>query len=390
MSKEIKVLMVGGRRCGKTSVLASIFQQMTHDDRLSKYLTVSDATIAEVKNNERKEGLNDKINELKQMLRQKRQDNYSVFLVDKAPTNTYWDYKLRISIPKKLESMCINFRDSAGEYFDKSNPNSSTTDEYMKECDIFVVVVDTPYLMETDHDICDNVNRIDDITNFFKNNVNTSDGKNAKMVIYVPIKCEKWYNEGHVKAVNEKIKKEYKDQIEYLKDQKNMLVGIIPMLTIGNIEFVEFKDAFVHIDGHTGKETKCCKVGSKNVRLEDGTIVTLDESDVVNEDAKAVVNNIRRPYSWYRVKNDQYEPVNCDQLPLRIIAFVLTKYKKLKEEKASWIERFLGGNKSLKILLEKYNNYLGRINPDELSKIVENLRNDSIWKNRDTDGITFY
>lgn len=390
MNEEIKVLMVGGRRCGKTSVLASIFQQMTHDDLLSNYLTISDATVAEEKGGERKEGLNDKINELKQMLRQKRQDNSSVFLVDKKPTNTYWDYKLRISLPKKEESICINFRDSAGEYFEKSSTNSSTTEAYMRECDIFVVVVDTPYLMEANDEVCDNVNRIDDITNFIKNNVNTADGKDAKMVIYVPIKCEKWYNENHIDAVNEKIKMAYSSQIEYLKGQKHMIVGIIPMLTIGNIEFVELKEAFVHIDGHTGKETRCCKVGSKNVRMEDGTLVPLGEMDVVNEDAHAVVNNIRRPYSWYRVKNDHFDPVNCDQLPLRIISFVLIKYKKLKEENVTWIERFFDRNTLLKLLFEKYNNYLGRINPDELSEAVAALKKDNIWKNRGVDGIFFY
>lgn len=48
---NLKVLMMGGRRCGKTSALASLFDQMIHG-KTNEFLTVCDKTILEEKNGE--------------------------------------------------------------------------------------------------------------------------------------------------------------------------------------------------------------------------------------------------------------------------------------------------------------------------------------------------
>lgn len=44
---NLKVLMMGGRRCGKTSLLSSLFDQMIHTPAIYELLTVSDQTIPE-------------------------------------------------------------------------------------------------------------------------------------------------------------------------------------------------------------------------------------------------------------------------------------------------------------------------------------------------------
>lgn len=48
MAEPLKVLMVGGRRCGKTSALASMFEQMINGE-VKNYFTVSDRTHLETK-----------------------------------------------------------------------------------------------------------------------------------------------------------------------------------------------------------------------------------------------------------------------------------------------------------------------------------------------------
>ena len=48
MAKPLKVIMMGGRRCGKTSALASLFEQMKNGP-VREFFTVSDVTVLETK-----------------------------------------------------------------------------------------------------------------------------------------------------------------------------------------------------------------------------------------------------------------------------------------------------------------------------------------------------
>ena len=111
--KPLKVLMMGGRRCGKTSALASLFEQMANGP-VNNYFTVNDETILEIKNGEKQDSLNGKYLELKQML---GKSHTKTFLVDKGPTNNYWNYNLKLQIPGTDRAMFMEFRDSAGEFF---------------------------------------------------------------------------------------------------------------------------------------------------------------------------------------------------------------------------------------------------------------------------------
>lgn len=97
----LKVLMMGGRRCGKTSALASLFDQMING-ATNDYLTVADDTDPNQRNDdgtekgERIETLNNKKLELKHFI---GKATNNTFLVDAGPTKEYWDYLLRVQIP---------------------------------------------------------------------------------------------------------------------------------------------------------------------------------------------------------------------------------------------------------------------------------------------------
>ena len=145
MAEPLKVIMMGGRRCGKTSALASLFEEMKNG-QVKDYFTVSDRTVLETKGFETQDSLNDKTLELQNML-ESNKDNSNIFLVDKNPTSNFWLYKLHLQIPGTNREMDIEFRDSAGEFFEASGSHAQETEEYIKNCDVFVIVVDTPYLM---------------------------------------------------------------------------------------------------------------------------------------------------------------------------------------------------------------------------------------------------
>ena len=64
---NLKVLMMGGRRCGKTSALASLFDQMIHG-KTNEFLTVCDKTVLEEKDGEKQDSLTGKRLELEHFI----------------------------------------------------------------------------------------------------------------------------------------------------------------------------------------------------------------------------------------------------------------------------------------------------------------------------------
>ena len=390
MAKPLKVIMMGGRRCGKTSALASLFEQMKNGP-VREFFTVSDVTVLETKGLEIQDSLNDKTLELMNML-ETQKDSSNIFLVDKDPTSYFWLYKLHLKIPGTKKEMDIEFRDSAGEYFESSNSHSKETIEYIKDCDVFVIIVDTPYLMgcveEDSKDLCTEsvnlgTNRVTDIQNFLAN-IENNDGKNAKMVVFVPLKCEKWAKEPNgLERVTQRVKEVYATHIKNLSAFEKINISIIPMLTSGNILFHEFRKAYIYnsVEG----PVRCCKISGDIIRKEFGENDIPGSGETIVEDPESVINgtNIMRPYAWYQInpKDGSYAPLNCDQLPLHILRFMLMKLMDAEEviKHKSFLGRmydfFRDIIKSIKILF-------GGIDPEEMKKIIARMQREGVIKDK--------
>lgn len=386
--------MMGGRRCGKTSALASLFDQMKNGP-VKDYFTVADRTVLETKGFEVQDSLNDKTLELTNMLEQNR-DNSNIFLVDQKPTNNFWLYKLHLQIPGTHREMDIEFRDSAGEFFEASGIHAQETEEYIKNCDVFVIVVDTPYLMgsvdESTKDLCPEsidlgTNRVQDIQNFLTH-IDDKEGQDAKMVVFVPLKCEKWAKEPNgLNKVSARIKEVYATHIKNLSAYEKMNVCIIPMQTAGNIVFSEFRKAFVYnsMEG----PVRCCKIDDETIRKEDGENDLPMPGETITEDPEAIIagTNMLRPYSWYQINpNDKsFAPKNCDQLPLHIIRFMLMKLMDAESKVKhggllGWIYDFL------RDMINRIRGLFGTMNTDELKQIIGKMQRSGIIKDTG-DGI---
>lgn len=388
MTKPLKVLMMGGRRCGKTSALASIFEEMTNGP-VKRYFTVSDRTVLQTKGLETQDSLNDKTLELQNML-ELNKDNSNIFLVDKNPTEYFWDYNLHLQIPGTRQEMDMEFRDAAGEFFENNSSHSTETKEFMKECDVFVIVIDTPYLMgsvdESTRELCPEsinmgTNRINDIQHFLTY-IDDNNGTDAKMVVFVPLKCEKWAKEPNgLNRVTERVKQVFDTHITNLKAFNKMSISIIPMLTCGNILFSEFRKAYVYnsIEGLV----RCCKIGEDIIRNEEGDNEPLMPGETVLEDPQAVIAGtaLLRPYSWFQInpEDNKFTPHNCDQLPLHIIRFMLLKL--IDAEAQVKHEGILGSVFDfLKSIINKIREVFGSMDPDKLKQIIGTMQKDGIIK----------
>lgn len=325
----LKVLMVGGRRCGKTAALASIFNQMQNGPT-NKTLTVSDQTKNESKIDpidgkiKTKESLIRKTLELKHFIT--TQGNRS-FMVDEGPTNLFWDYTLRLQIPGTSHYTDMIFRDSAGEYFDNSI-HQDETEKFIKDADVFVVAVDSAYLMAGKDYENQAANIADKIHTFFTDIQATH--KDPKLVIFVLIKCEKWLREGKAEALSNKVEATYQSTIQFLKATGNTEMWIIPIQTAGSIEFTDLRAPYILYNTKTEEKKRCSKITNNMVSLKDGKNYTLTANDIIQEDPDSVFfeTDIPRPSAWYRLtdgKKSKYEPVNCEQLPLHIVRFLFNR-----------------------------------------------------------------
>lgn len=366
---------MGGRRCGKTSALASLFDQMIHG-KTNEVLTVCDKTILETKEGEKQDSLTNKRLELEHVI---SQGGNNTFLVDKSPTMNYWDYTLQLQIPGTSKRMEIQFRDSAGEFFDAGGSHHNEVVDFIKDCDVFVVVVDTPYLMAGNKIEAEAANVIDSIHTFLMQ-IDNDNGRKAKQVIFVPIKCEKWIKEGKIDEVVKAVETHYAATIKDLMASNKTEISIIPIQTAGDILFADLRDPYLLFDTLTNKQSRCSKISDRLVTLHNGKNHKVAEHEILNEDPEGVYvlggapTGITRRAAWFNLPTDhkaQYSPQNCEQLPLHIIRFM---FKKKKSE--AW-DGFFGWLASL---------FFGSITAEEMQDALDKLSEENLIKDSG-DGI---
>lgn len=365
---NLKVLMMGGRRCGKTSALASLFYQMIHG-KTNDILTVSDATSPETKNGEDKETLSNKRLELEHFI---MKGGNNTFLVDKGPTPNYWTYTMKVKIPGTSKEMEIEFYDANGEFFDQGSSHDNETKKFVQECDIFVVVVDTPYLMAGNHIEAEAANQIDSIHSFLMH-IDNQNGRQAKQVVFVPIKCEKWAQEGKIDSVIETIEKFYSATIKDLKASNKTELSIIPIQTAGDIIFSDLREPYILFNTLNNIQERCAKISDRLVTLHTGKNHKVENHEIVNEDPEGVFvvggkpTSITRPSAWYHLPIDhkaKFSPYNCEQLPLHIIRFMFNKKKS-----ESW-----GG------LIGDLISFFGGISSKDMQKALDKLSKENLIK----------
>lgn len=317
--KGIKVLMMGGRRAGKSSMLAGLFDVMLGSD-ISKLVQVKDVTPAD------NVSLSDKVKELKVTLQNKCG---RVILSDTGHTDKFHPYSLQFTIPGTDHSMNITFTDANGEYYDHSATYAREREELVnrvKESDIILIAIDTVYMMEANEGQNDMANCVESVQALLTN-LKMED--KAKLVVYAPIKCERWSRDGHqLEEVTRKVEKVYETSIKALSASPLVEILILPVKTVGNIVFKELLPAYIYTaNGHASR----CSVidDGECLRFADGTIKEVGElqSEYVVEDPTALFQgtNIERPNTWFRVTGTQYDPQNCEQLAYHILRYMLNR-----------------------------------------------------------------
>ena len=242
---EITVMMMGARRVGKTSMLASMY---------NSFNTVAAGTNLIMS---KKGGI--QIDDARYFMDSLFKESHMALDPlgwidgDGTPSFDEIDFELSISgkgnnSPKKS----IRFIDCAGEWFNEHS-NEDDFKEKLENCEAVIIAVDSVLLMEN-HGAHQRMNAPVAVTEYIKNYFNPDAMTNSKkMVIFVPTKCEKYMNLHEnpnsafygkkMSELTRRIKEEYKELFDFLECPANkslFTVAIMPAITLGGIEFDQF------------------------------------------------------------------------------------------------------------------------------------------------------
>ena len=401
MAEGLKVLMMGGKRVGKSSALAAIMDAFITGES-SNFLKAKDTTVLSKIDDEKQASIKSKLSDVKEML-----SKYSgkTILVDSGSTSKKWDYTLELTLPNTNDSMEITFTDINGEFFEGGNLYQEEVIGLVKEYDVFIVAVDTTFLMEARNADSDLVNEVINIKyncvesiHTFLSYINDDDGANAKLVIFVPIKCERWAKKGKLETVSSALQEDYKTAISSLEKYKSVQIEILPIQTVGSALFSKHMEAYVFdwtskflFFFNQNKSSKCGLLAYNNVLLSDGTMKPI-ESGSLREDMDAILipnTDIIRPNSWYEITSSEYTPHNCEQLAYHILNFMLAKVLDAKirsEENMNGFVRFLrnAANAALNVvtfqLWDKLRDIFGGIRIEQMKSVISQLKSHNLIK----------
>ena len=401
MADSLKVLMMGGPRAGKTSALAGLVDSMINGE-VSKLISVRDVTEGDAV----KQKLAQKVEHLKLAL---LQSYGKTIIVDDSKTEAYQHYTIEFAIPGTDNKMNIVFTDANGEFFESGREHSSEICQMVKDSDIFVIAIDTPSLMEAvnpenhlmNEAINKAINNVNDIHNFITY-LDDKDGADAKMVIFVPLKCEKWAQENRLEEVSERVKAVYSVPIQALDSFKNVEVDIMPIQTVGSIVFTEHLKSHLCQIGNDLPLRCSLTDGKTKVRFANGDERKIDNTmDKFKLDPQSILkegSTIMRPNSWFNVISKNYSPHNCEQLAYYILRFVLSKYLFIKEAEERKKQAERENRSRFRVILtaaiafiswpvaviyyvaSKVVEYMGTINYDQLHNFISSIKERDLIK----------
>lgn len=278
----LSVCMMGPRSVGKTTVLTSIFHESQSQicEGSSIYLKALDENTSK---------LNDYHTMLVDAVAKKNASNLPA-------SNTISEFLFGLGLVGRNESVKLKIRDFPGEYLssDKKTEREEIYD-FVSSATVILIAVDTPYLMEENGKYNEEKNRVALVTHYLKDN---ADIVKDKLVLFVPLKCERYAHDGKLFLVSEATKKAYAGLCDFF-EENNIASFVTPILTLGGIEFDYMRD---------------------NVGI---------------GDVKKI--SVFRPWD----KRPEYKPMFCPQPLYYLLTYVANYYEWKNKQKKGFIDSFM-------------------------------------------------
>lgn len=227
---QFNVLMFGSRRAGKSSILSSMI------DSFEKLKSTTASNITLTATEDTAEILKAKKADLKKIFDMKINDSMK-WVIDVGATQVSDTYEFTMSAPgSDKHTLC--FKDIPGEWL---MTNEATLKEELKQSQVIIIAIDTPHLIEEDGDHSDAfhiTSNVNSLLSYIKSSEDV-----PRLVLFVPIKCEKYYHEGRMQEVTDAVEEQYQDLLTALRTGKKKelyTVAITPILSLGGVVFRDF------------------------------------------------------------------------------------------------------------------------------------------------------
>lgn len=216
----LSICMMGPRSVGKTTVLTSIFHESQSQicEGSSIYLKALDDNT---------NMLNDYHTMLVDAVQKKNASNLPA-------SNTTSEFNFGLGLAGRKESVKLKIRDFPGEYLTSSiKSDREEIYNFMADATVILIAIDTPYLMEENGIYNNEKNKIDVVSHYLKDNVAAI---KDKLVLFVPLKCERYLHDGKLQLVAEKTKEAYRELTSFFENN-NIASFVTPIITLGGIEY---------------------------------------------------------------------------------------------------------------------------------------------------------
>lgn len=226
--ESFHVTMLGARGVGKTSILASMY------DQFEKSIKDFDLQLTPT-NPASSARLSRKLGELK------AQAGNAELISGLAGTAERQTMVFNVGLQFQDPEARISFHDFPGGWFSGENEEKvQVVERAAQKSQMIVVVIDTPALMEEEGRYNELINIPRQTSDFFKRTLRRT--QENTLVLFVPVKCES-YIQTPAEAINVSlaIQASYEDLLYGLSGLSNKLaIAIAPIQTLGNVAFSHY------------------------------------------------------------------------------------------------------------------------------------------------------
>ena len=223
----MRACMMGPRAVGKTTILTAIFHNTSESIAQTQLKFVPNADTLAL--------MNVCSNQLNEIFEKKKsiEDRPIAGIAASDKVNKF---HYEFGLKGKKTAIDLEIKDFSGEYV-TNGLHKEEADAFISESNAILLAIDTPHLMECSGEYNEAKNHCELIANYFKSNINIED---EKLILLVPLKCEKYYYEKRMNEVNDAVKKAYQNLLTAISGFEMIACAITPILTIGGVEFDKF------------------------------------------------------------------------------------------------------------------------------------------------------
>lgn len=250
---DFEILMLGARRAGKSSVLSAMLKSIEQVRSQTGFSFSADPDTKEI--------MRSRLSDLEKLYVMHAGDPDTPFSTligteggeDYSPITAdaiSYFFQFSIAEKKKKATYTVEFIDIPGEQMVNTGSEKGITviDRFMKS-HMVIVAVDAPALMEGRekagvgefHRLVNIPDSVYDVVSVadcrMREKLKKKEVMTPKMILFVPLKCEKYYHEHTMDELNRRVKLGYQRVFSFLEQCPEYTVAITPILTLGDIVF---------------------------------------------------------------------------------------------------------------------------------------------------------